>query len=90
MLREKLVAASALGATSSSRQEAEKQAAQQKVAEMTSERDKLRVECDTMRIAAREADRHREKNKELSLEVDRLSVIAASTGDTAGSVLMGP
>jgi chromosome segregation ATPase len=84
-LREKLVAASALGASSSSRSAAEYEAAQQRLADMTDERDNLRTECDTMRVSVRDAERYREKNKELSREVDRLTVATASAGGAAGN-----
>jgi hypothetical protein len=83
-LREKLVAASALGASSSSRSATEYEAAQQRLADMTDERDNLRTECDTLCVSVRDAERYREKNREISREVDRLTVPAVSVGGAAG------
>jgi hypothetical protein len=61
-LRLKFVAASGLGAFSSSISGAEYEAARQRLAYMTDERDNMRTELDTARVSVRDAERYREKN----------------------------
>lgn len=49
-----------------------------------SEKDSLKVECEKLRPTTREVERLRERNKEMSAEVDRLTIAAASGGGREG------
>jgi hypothetical protein len=85
-LREKSVAATELGPSSSSRSVAEHEAAQQRLAYMMDERDNLRNGIRNHACPVRDAEMYLEKKRELSREVDRLTVPAASVGGAAGNV----
>jgi N-terminal C2 in EEIG1 and EHBP1 proteins len=83
-LHDKLIAANSQVSNTSNASSAKANALAVDLAATTAESDRLRSEVEALRSASRDAEKLRVQNKELSRDVDRLTVAAASSGDGGG------